>query len=817
MEFTVINRVSVNALLKSVIAAMAIAVVVALSISAWQSWTRLAVIKQIKIVADASADLFTALHHLRLDLSSTNRYLNSDVQYATPEPMLHKVRVSDMAAMKSALETLKIANFLEQKSAVSNLGNAIAKLTHLQQETDAALMKPKAARPPALAKEYVADVKATMALVETISNQLTQSVKLEDSYIDQLLAIKQLAWVARNDAGDGAVMISNTLSGLPLPQDAMLRYRMLDASVQTAWTSLQGIASGLPVPASFIASVDKANHEYFGPDYTVMRHKMLEAVIAKQPVTIKTADWVKLSIGRLATILGVAEAALDSAKDYAAKQRANAQMTLWIELGMLAAAVGVMAGMMLLVSRRVTGPLLQIQQAMLKVAAGDFSVVLPGLERKDEIGQVANAVERFKVLADEKARAEADEAMQRQKTEAGRQAQLAQAEAAAQAKVMEERAKTAEEQTQAVQALGVGLRKLSSGDLTYRLSGEFPEAYKELKDDFNSTMAQLQETIRALMESTSEVSSATAEISASTTDLSQRTEEQAASLEETSASMEEISVTVKKNAENAQQANQSAGATRMVADRGGQVVAQAVDAMARIEDSSRKISDIIGVIDEIARQTNLLALNAAVEAARAGEAGRGFAVVATEVRSLAQRSSQAAKDIKDLIVNSNGQVKEGVDLVNKAGMALNEIVESIKAVAGIVSDIATASIEQSTGIEQVNKALAQMDEATQQNSALVEENAATAKTLEQQARSMDERVSFFRLGATAVAQGASRGADAPPPVPTRSSAAPAAAKAKPAAPAQPAPAPAAPRRGVVGRMQAAVATAFKNDPDWSEF
>jgi methyl-accepting chemotaxis protein len=176
--------------------------------------------------------------------------------------------------------------------------------------------------------------------------------------------------------------------------------------------------------------------------------------------------------------------------------------------------------------------------------------------------------------------------------------------------------------------------------------------------------------------------------------------------------------------------------------------------MARIAESSSKISDIISVIDEIARQTNLLALNAAVEAARAGEAGRGFAVVASEVRSLAQRSSQAAKDIKDLITSSNGQVRDGVDLVNKAGESLNEIVESIKQVAAIVSDIATASAEQASSIEQVGKVLTQMDEVTQQNSALVEENAATAKTLEDQAQAMDQRVAFFQIGG--VAEGASK-------------------------------------------------------------
>jgi methyl-accepting chemotaxis protein len=209
--------------------------------------------------------------------------------------------------------------------------------------------------------------------------------------------------------------------------------------------------------------------------------------------------------------------------------------------------------------------------------------------------------------------------------------------------------------------------------------------------------------------------------------------------------MEQLSMTVRKNAESARQASAFATGTREVADVGGAVVSQAVNAMARIETSSHKISDIISVIDEIARQTNLLALNAAVEAARAGEAGRGFAVVASEVRSLAQRSSQAAKDIKELITNSSGQVQEGVELVNKAGGALTEIMDSIKRVVEIVAEIASASGEQSTGIDQVNTALTQMDELTQQNSALVEENAAAAKSLEQRSHEMSGRVGFFRV------------------------------------------------------------------------
>ena len=382
---------------------------------------------------------------------------------------------------------------------------------------------------------------------------------------------------------------------------------------------------------------------------------------------------------------------------------------------------------------KIARPLNQLAQRMGALAGGDVAVEIDGQNRRDEVGTMARAVQVFKDNAVALKESEAQAETQRRAAEEER----ARNEAL--------RAEAARQVQRVVTGLGSGLERMARGDLTYRITDEYIDEYKKVREDFNAAIDQLQDTIKNIAQSSSEVSNAASEISASTSDLSQRTEEQAASLEETSASMEQISVTVKKNAENAAQANQFANETAVVADRGGAVVAQAVDAMARIEDSSRKISDIISVIDEIARQTNLLALNAAVEAARAGEAGRGFAVVASEVRSLAQRSSQAAKDIKDLITNSSTQVQEGVELVNKAGASLTEIVESIKRVAQIVADIAVASNEQATGIDQINTALNQMDEVTQQNSALVEENAATAKTLEQQSGAMSESVGAFKL------------------------------------------------------------------------
>jgi len=386
------------------------------------------------------------------------------------------------------------------------------------------------------------------------------------------------------------------------------------------------------------------------------------------------------------------------------------------------------------VQRNLIRRLTALGETMRRLSSGENDISVPAVEDRDELGEMGRAVLVFRDAAVEKQRLEAQAAEDRRLADEERQRnEAAKAEAARQV-------------AQVVDGLGRGLERLAQGDLTYRVRDNWADEYRKIQGDFNGAIDQLHETLKAIADSTREVSNAASEISSSTTDLSQRTEEQAASLEETSASMEEISVTVKKNAENAQHANSLTKDTWGVAERGGAVVAEAVSAMARIEESSRKISDIISVIDEIARQTNLLALNAAVEAARAGEAGRGFAVVASEVRSLAQRSSQAAKDIKDLITNSSTQVKDGVGLVNKAGTSLTEIVQSIKQVADIVADIANASTEQASGLEQITKALNQMDEVTQQNSALVEENAATAKTLEDQQSAMSERVGFFRFG-----------------------------------------------------------------------
>ncbi|MCW2246557.1 methyl-accepting chemotaxis protein [Azospirillum fermentarium] len=498
-----------------------------------------------------------------------------------------------------------------------------------------------------------------------------------------------------------------------------------------------------------------------------------------------------------------------------------------------------------LVARSIVRPVTDMTDTMTHLAGGQLDVTIPALANQDEIGSMAKAVQVFKDNAIEKKRMDEAERARIEQERREDEAQRAREQAIGQEiaalidsvskgdlsrridlngkdgfyRTMSEGINRLTDTVKAViDDLGRVLGALAEGDLNSRIDKDYQGAFQALKTNVNTTSSKLGEIVGQILRATDAITSAASEVSMGSSDLAERTEQQASSLEETAASMEELGATVRSNADNAQRANRMASDARTAAESGGQVATSAVEAMRQIENASRKITDIIGVIDEIAFQTNLLALNAAVEAARAGDAGRGFAVVAQEVRNLAQRSAQASKEIKSLIMDSDSQVRGGVELVQKAGAALEGIVGGVHEVASLIAEMASASAEQASALDEINSAVAQMDEMTQKNAALVEETTAAAHSLAGQAGDLRSLVGFFRL------DGANRAPTVVTPAlhtaPSSGGGAPAAVKRhiaptrpaarKPAAPAKAA----APARAATA---AALSHANTDEDDWKEF
>ena len=510
------------------------------------------------------------------------------------------------------------------------------------------------------------------------------------------------------------------------------------------------------------------------------------ALIRPDGLSDTAADEIEAAINALQELQ---EAELAASKS---EMRTTSEAGQTVVLGGVGLALLVSLAMGWILSRGLGGPAQTIVSHMRKVMAGDTAVKIPEAERKDEFGEMGRAIVAFRDAAIEKARLEAEAAEARERAEIERKRNLTITEA------------QAEEQALVVSSLADGLSRLSNGDLTCAITADFPGEYAKLKTDFNAAVEQLRDAMSVVVSNIGGIRSGSSEISQAADDLSRRTEQQAASLEETAAALDEITATVNRTASGAREASEAVKAAKGDAETSGAVVRDAVTAMGAIEKSANEISQIIGVIDEIAFQTNLLALNAGVEAARAGEAGRGFAVVASEVRALAQRSAEAAKEIKTLISASTAQVGNGVSLVGQTGEALQRIFDRVAEIDTLVTEISASAQEQATGLAEVNSAVNQMDQVTQQNAAMVEQSTAASHSLSREAEALAQSVSRFNVGGGAVR----RAAPAHAPV---------AAAPAPRAPA-PRPAASAPALKTVGRGGAALKSEQAASEDgWEEF
>jgi methyl-accepting chemotaxis protein len=632
-----LDRFTVSSLTKSVIVLMALCMTALLSVTAWSSWGRLVMTSRILVVADASSGLFKAMHNLRSDRSTTNRNLTDDAAIQPDlQNYMRAIRDVEMSAMRAASHNLAEIEFSDRKTLLPDLNRLIETFASLEAESWDALNKPKASRRPALGKEFMDNAATLLETLDKVSTRIAAAVNHNDPVIDQMLMIKQLAWLMRNTAGEASFLISTGISSGRVATDMRQNYTRFTGGIETAFAALQTVAATSELPPGLTQAMAEAKTAYFDPQFLALRDRLANALMSGEKPEMKTNEWSTLSVQHMTSAVTVAEQALDTARNYAAVQHSEAQRSLVLQLALLAAALALTFGTMTAVTRRIIRPLHAMRDAMLKVASGDLTVDTGYAKRRDEIGALAGALETFKQQAVDKLRIE-DHERERNAGAAARQ-------------------RTIESYVE-----------------------EFERQVRQTLGQLNEASNEMRTTSADLSEVSSQTNSRVKVAEKASGDASVSVESVASASQELSASIDDIS----------RQASHAAG----IASRAVTRARETDGTVQGLAKTATGIGEVVGLINSIAAQTNLLALNATIEAARAGEAGRGFAVVASEVKSLASQTAKATDDISEQIADIQRVAGEAIEAIKAIGGIIGEVNEVATAIAAAVEEQGAATQE----------------------------------------------------------------------------------------------------------------------------
>ncbi len=689
-----LNRWSVNVLLKSIVVVMSAIVVVTLATGAWNAIGRYQTASRVAVLTQASGAIFRGLHNLSIDSSFTARMLSVPVPAAPNDiQQIAGYRAAGMQDTRIAIDVLSNGDFPEGKAAIDTLQRTMTAMAPLQDESMAALAKPKAERRDSLGRDYIATEQPILDTLELLTTQLAAAVKLKDPVIDAMMTAKDLSWTMRGGAGDAASTIGVALVTGKVPPDIQTIYTRKTTQVDTAWSVLKALGDGIVLPAHYTEAVAKANTLYFAPDLTAMRDHVIQQLVAGEKPDITMANWSPRSLPAVAAVLDIALAALDAASERAGAMRSDAMESLAIQLGLLAAALVLGMGSFFAIGSRVIRPLHAIRDRMVKVASGDLDVEVAFTERKDEIGALAGTLATFKENAVAKAR-------------------------------IEEEQKARHAETAKRQESVEGAIRLFEGEIGKALDalGTASQQMRSASDQIAGTAEQSDKQVQTVVGAASEASKNVQSVAAAT--------------EQLGASSTEISGQVTRAA--------------AIAGRAVEEARQTDGTIQGLVGATSRIGEVVELITSIASQTNLLALNATIEAARAGEMGKGFAVVASEVKSLANQTAKATEEISTQIAAVQTVTKEAVEAIQRIGGTIAEVSSVATSIASAVEEqtAATQEIKRSTQeaahrTQEVSVNMTDVATGTEKTGAAAEGVKASVKTLATEADRIRSQVNDF--------------------------------------------------------------------------